>query len=108
MSSDYRRDPDRILAEITREERRNKQGRLKVFLGYASGVGKSAKMFAEGLRRLRRGEGVVIGAVQPKSTPEVDELLASFQEIPTLKISGKQVLDMDQILHRRPQVVLID
>jgi two-component system sensor histidine kinase KdpD len=108
MSSDYRRDPDRILAEITREERRNKQGRLKVFLGYASGVGKSAKMFAEGLRRLRRGEDVVIGAVQPKSTPEVDELLASFQEIPTLKISGKQVLDMVQIFHRRPQVVLID
>jgi two-component system sensor histidine kinase KdpD len=108
MNSDYRRDPDRILAQITREERRNKHGRLKIFLGYASGVGKSAKMFDEGQRRLRRGEDVVIGAVQPKSTAEVASLHSMFEEIPTLVIEEKHVLDMEQILARRPQVILID
>lgn len=108
MNSTDRRDPERILAEITREERRKKQGRLKIFLGYASGVGKSAKMFDEGQRRLRRGEDIAIGAVQPKSTAEVDSLLTVFNEIPTLVVSGKHVLNMKQILERRPQVILID
>src|SRR2546422_24220 len=70
MDSQFRRDPERLLEEIEREERREKRGRLKVFLGYASGVGKSAKMLAEGLRRRERGEDVIIGAMQPKSSPE--------------------------------------
>lgn len=108
MNSGDRRDPERILAEITREERRKQEGRLKIFLGYASGVGKSAKMFDEGQRRLRRGEDVVIGAVQPKSTEEVASLLSRFEGIPTLVVSGKHVLNMKQILARRPQVILID
>ena len=108
MSLDNRRNPEQILAEITREERRTKQGRLKIFLGYASGVGKSAKMFDEGQRRLRRGEDVVVGAVQPRSTAEVTTLLRMFEEIPTLVVSGKHVLDIRQILSRKPQVILID
>ena len=51
-------------------ELRKKRGRLKIFLGYASGVGKSTKMLAEGLRRRDRGEDVVIGAIQPQSSPD--------------------------------------
>jgi len=108
MNSDYRRDPEKILEEITREERRNKQGRLKIFLGYASGVGKSAKMLEEGSRRRRRGEDIVVGAIQPRSTPEIEGLLSAYDVIPTLKISGRDVLDTERLLRRRPQVVLID
>jgi two-component system sensor histidine kinase KdpD len=108
MTPDNRRDPEDILAEITREESRRKQGRLKIFLGYASGVGKSEKMFDEGRRRLRRGEDVVVGAVQPRSTEEVANLLSLFEEIPTLTVDGRHILDMDRILKRRPQVILVD
>ena len=108
MDNDYRRDPERLLAEIQREERRLKRGRLKIFLGYASGVGKSAKMLDEARRRRQRGEDIVIGAIQPKSTPEIDRLLKAHEIIPTLKVSGREVIDIDQILRRRPQLVIID
>jgi len=108
MDAEYRRDPDRILAEIQRTEQRKGRGRLKIFLGYASGVGKSTKMLDEGRRRRQRGEDVVVGATQLQSTPEIDRLLALHEIIPTLKLSGKDVIDVERILQRRPQVVLID
>jgi len=48
------------------------RGRLKVFLGYASGVGRSFRMFDEARRRKERGQDVVVGALQPQVPPEVD------------------------------------
>src|SRR5215510_12870880 len=108
METDAKRNPERLLQQIEREEARKGHGRLKVFLGYASGVGKSAKMLAEGRRRRQRGEDVVVAATQPKSTPEIDKLLACHEIIPTLKIAGRDVIDIKRILRRRPQVVLID
>ena len=103
-----RRDPQRLLEQIEEEERRKKRGRLKIFLGYASGVGKSAKMFAEGLRRRERSEDVVIGAIQPRSSPDIERLITKYEIIPTLKIGQRDVIDLQTILRRHPQVVLID
>src|SRR6266581_9484109 len=108
MDVELRRDPERLLQQIEEEERRKKRGRLKIFLGYASGVGKSAKMLAEGLRRRERGEDVVIGAIQPKSSSEIERLVSWHEIIPTLKIDGKDVIDIARILKRHPQVVLVD
>jgi two-component system sensor histidine kinase KdpD len=108
MDSQFRRDPERLLEEIEREERREKRGRLKIFLGYASGVGKSAKMLAEGLRRRERGEDVVIGAVQPQSSVEIQRFLSQHEIIPTLKVADKDVIDIERIMRRHPQVVVID
>src|SRR5438876_8754307 len=108
MDPELRRDPQRLLEQIEEEERRKKRGRLKIFLGYASGVGKSVKMLAEGLRRRDRGEDVVIGAIQPESLPEIERLLARHEIIQTLKIAGKDVIDVAGIVQRHPQVVLID
>jgi two-component system sensor histidine kinase KdpD len=64
-----------FLAEIQRAELREKHGRLKIFLGYASDVGKSVKMLEEGRRRRQRGEDVVGDAIQPQFTPEIDAVL---------------------------------
>ncbi len=108
METHSRPDPEQLLRQIEQEERRERRGHLKIFLGYASGVGKSAKMLAEGLRRRERGEDVVVGAVQPRSSPEIDRLLSRYEIIPSLKIDGKDVIDVERILNRRPQVVLID
>src|SRR5262245_56026843 len=108
MDIERRRDPERILSEIQRAEERAKRGHLKVFLGYASGVGKSAKMLDEGRRRRERGEDVIVGATQPKSTAEIDRLLSLHEIIPTLKVAGRDVIDVERILRRRPQVVIID
>src|SRR2546425_3641349 len=108
MDLELRRDPERLLEQIEEEERRKKRGRLKIFLGYASGVGKSAKMLAEGLRRGERGEDVVIGAIQPQNSPEIERLVARYEVIPTLKIGGRDVIDIERIRRRHPQVVLVD
>lgn len=108
MDREHHRDPERILREIQREEERKQRGHLKVFLGYASGVGKSAKMLDEGRRRRERGEDIVVAAIQPQSTPEISRLLALHEVIPTLKVAGRDVIDIERILRRRPQVVLID
>src|SRR5215510_9439833 len=108
MDLEFRRDPERLLEQIEQEERRKKRGRLKIFLGYASGVGKSAKMLAEGLRRRERGEDVVIAAIQPRSSPETERLVARHEVIPTLKIGGRDVIDIERVLKRHPQVAIID
>jgi len=84
------------------------RGRLKVFLGYASGVGKSFRMFDEGRRRRDRGQDVVVGALQAKVPAELEPLLGSLEIIPTLNIKGVPVIDVQAILERRPQVCLID
>ena len=83
-------------------------GRLKVFLGYASGVGKSFRMFDEGRRRKERGQDVVVGAVQGKIPAEIEPTLAALEVIPMLSIRGTTVMDVEAILRRRPQVCLVD
>ena len=84
------------------------RGRLKVFLGYASGVGKSFRMFDEGRRRHDRGQDVVVGAMQPKVPADIEPLLSSLEIIPTLNIKAVPVIDVQAILQRHPQVCLID
>src|ERR1051326_9601649 len=98
MDVELRRDPERLLEHIEEEEGRRKRGRLKIFLGYASGVGKSAKMLAEGLRRRERGEDVVVGAVQPTSSPEIERHIAQHEVIPTLKTRDRDVIDIERLL----------
>lgn len=84
------------------------RGRLKVFLGYASGVGKSFRMFDEARRRKERGQDVVVGALQPQVPPEIGPILASLEIVPTLDIEGVPVVDVPAILLRRPQVCVVD
>ena len=83
-------------------------GRLKVFLGYASGVGKSFRMFDEGRRRKERGQDVVVGAVQGKIAAEIEPTLGALDVIPMLNIRGVAVMDVEAILRRRPQICLVD
>src|SRR5215467_5644313 len=83
-------------------------GRLKVFLGYASGVGKSFRMYDEGRRRKERGQDVVVGATQSKIAPEIEPLLAALEIIPTIETKGLGVMDVEGILRRHPQICLVD
>jgi two-component system sensor histidine kinase KdpD len=87
---------------------RPSRGRLKVFLGYASGVGKSFRMFDEGRRRKERGQDVIVGAVQSKISPDIEEHLKTLEIIPTLEIQSAPVMDVETILNRRPEICLVD
>ncbi|HZR65054.1 MAG TPA: universal stress protein [Terriglobales bacterium] len=110
MASDslHRPTPDQLLAEIEREEARKRRGRLKVFLGYASGVGKSFQMLDEGRRRRERGEDVVVCGLQPQYPPEIQSVLQKLEIIPMLKIDGVEAIDIPAVIRRHPQVALID
>jgi two-component system sensor histidine kinase KdpD len=104
-----RPNPDELLRKVMAEEARERRGKLKVFLGYASGVGKSIRMLDEGRRRRERnGEDVVVGATQLESTPEVKALLDRLEVIPLRMCDGVPVMDVDAILARKPQVCLVD
>ena len=83
-------------------------GRLKVFLGYASGVGKSFRMFDEGRRRKERGQDVVVGALQSKIPPDIESLLSTLEIVPTRSIKGAPVMDVEAILRRQPHICLVD
>ncbi len=95
-----RRNPELLLEQAEAEERSYKRGKLKIFLGYASGVGKSRRMFDEGRRRKMRGEDVVVAATQQTEAPEVEALLAGLEVIP--------FFDLGAVIARHPQVCLID
>ena len=90
--------PDAAQAESAR-------GRLKVFLGYASGVGKSFRMFDEARRRRERGQDVVVGALQPHVPPEIEAILNSLEVVPTIDVEGVPVIDVPAILRRHPRSV---
>lgn len=107
-SSIQKPSPEQLLAQIELEERRARHGRLKVFLGYAGGVGKSFQMLDEGRRRRERGEDVVVCALQPEYPPEIHAVLEHLEIIPTLKIGDSESIDVAAVIGRHPQVALID
>src|ERR1700682_43275 len=100
--------PEQLLAQVELEERRKRRGRLKVFLGYAAGVGKSLQMLDEGRRRRERGEDVVVCALQPQNSPEVEAVLKKLEFIPTLKPGEAESIALPAVIRRHPQVALID
>jgi len=105
---DGRPDPELLLRQVQAEERSARRGRLKVFLGYSSGVGKTFTMLDEGRRRHERGQDVVVAAIQDKRPPETDALLAALDVVPMRRLNDKAFIDLEAVLRRRPGVCLID
>jgi len=108
MSVEDHRDPEAFLRQVEAAERAERRGQLKVFLGYASGVGKSFKLFDEGRRRHERGEDVVIAGLQPDVTPELASIIRTMETIPAKEVGGVPVIDVPAVIARRPQACLID
>jgi two-component system sensor histidine kinase KdpD len=100
--------PDQILQQLQTEEEHQSRGRLKIFLGYASGVGKSYRMLDEGRRRHERGQDVVVGAIQPKLGVDVQQAVSTLEVIPLHQVNGVAVMDLPTILRRHPKVCLVD
>lgn len=88
------------------------KGIFKLFLGYAPGVGKTFSMLSEAIRRQSRGEDVVIGVVESHGRKSIEELAAQLEMVPRRKIEYKgtvfEEMDVDGIVARRPEVVLVD
>ena len=91
---------------------RKKEGSLKVYLGYAAGVGKTFEMLQEGQRLKTAGMDVVIGYVEPHARPDTTALVVGLAEVPRIitTVGGKPFPEMDLagVLKRHPQIVLVD
>ncbi len=88
------------------------RGRLKIYLGFAAGVGKSYKMLEEANRRRARGQDVVIGFIETHGRAGTVAQLGDLEVIPRARIEYRGVtleeMDTDAVLRRRPQICLVD
>ncbi len=107
-----RPNPDDLLARLQEEEQQKARGRLKIFLGYAAGIGKTYAMLEAAYQRKAEGMDTVVGYIETHGRAETEALLNNLEIIPRLLISyhGIQLPEMNinSILERKPELVLID
>ncbi|HWA88721.1 MAG TPA: sensor histidine kinase KdpD [Rhizomicrobium sp.] len=105
---DSRPSPEALLSQAGKEGR----GKLKIFLGAAPGVGKTFEMLSQGRQRRLDGIDVAIGVVETHGRVETDALTKGFEIVPKKRslYKGRVIaeMDLDAILQRRPQLVLVD
>ena len=109
---EIRVNPDKLLETIRREDEKQQSGHLKIFFGYAAGVGKTYTMLKAAQAAKNRGIDVIAGYVEPHARPETLELMKGLESLPTLEIKHKNMtlreFDLDQALARNPQLILVD
>src|ERR1043166_5700451 len=107
-----RPNPDQLLARVQTEEARAHRGRLKIFFGYAAGVGKTYAMLEAARRERADGTDVVVGYVEPHGRPETEALLQGLEALPPREVPYRGVtlreFDLDVALARRPKLILVD
>ena len=107
---DQRPSPEALLEAARREESRI--GKLKIFVGAAPGVGKTYEMLQQARARSKDGYDIVIGVVETHGRKETETLLEGLDVIPRRRIEYKgqwlEEMDLDGIIARRPQIVLVD
>jgi two-component system sensor histidine kinase KdpD len=107
-----RPDPDSLLRLIKKEEEKEKKGKLKIFFGMCAGVGKTYDMLKDAQVALTKGVDVVVGYVETHNRSETMALLAGLPVIPRKTIVYKgtslEEMDLDAVISRNPQLVLVD
>src|SRR5438094_3868646 len=105
---DERPTPEKFLTLIRQQQR----GRLKVYLGFAAGVGKTYEMLQEGQRLKSQGVDVVIGIVETHGRSETAALTGGLEQVPRRRIEYHGVvleeMDVDALLGRKPTIALVD
>jgi two-component system sensor histidine kinase KdpD len=108
MDEMKRTTPEEALRACQRQER----GHLKIFIGYAPGVGKTYSMLNEANRRAKRGEDIVVGYVEAHGREETDNQIGELEVIPRKKIEYNGITleetNVEAIIARHPRLVVID
>ena len=109
---DTRPNPDALLARVQAEEAQAKRGSLRIFFGYAAGVGKTYSMLETARQTVSQGREVVVGYIEPHARPETQALVAGLESLPAQEYEYRGVtlreFDVDAALARRPDVMLVD
>jgi len=112
MDSEYRPDPDQILHSIRQSEEKANKGKLRVFLGMCAGAGKTYSMLMAARQIKAEGADVVIGYIETHGRVETESLTEGLEQIPRQHRRYRDIqlteMDIDAILKRRPQIVLVD
>jgi two-component system sensor histidine kinase KdpD len=107
-----RPDPDALLSALKKEEERSKKAKLKIFFGMSAGVGKTYDMLKSAHEAKSKGIDVIIGYVETHRRPETEALVAGLPAVPRKRIDYRSTvleeMDLDAILERKPQLVLVD
>ena len=107
-----RPNPDELLAALAKEEEKSKKGKLKIFFGMCAGVGKTYTMLQAAHDEKKKGNDIVIGYIETHNRKETVALVQGFEIIPRKTIEYKstsvQEMDLDAIIARNPQIVLVD
>ncbi len=110
--SDLRPDPDELLARVQAEESQAQRGSLKIFFGYAAGVGKTYTMLENAHRARAAGREVLVGYVEPHARPETQAQAVDLETLPAKEIEYRGVtlreFDVDAALARHPDLLLVD
>lgn len=107
-----RPNPDEILKQMEEEIKDHKRGKLKIFFGYAAGVGKTYAMLEAAHDAKKLGIDVVAGYIEPHTRPETTKLLQGLEFLPPLNIEYKGIrlseFDLDSAIKRHPSIILVD
>ncbi|MCC6578994.1 MAG: sensor histidine kinase KdpD [Phycisphaeraceae bacterium] len=112
------RDPEAMLARLrtqepqTLESHAARRGKLKIFFGYAAGVGKTYTMLESARAAAISGRDVLLGYIEPHNRPETEALLLGQDLLPQQEIDYRGIrlreFDLDGALHRKPSLILVD
>ncbi|MCH1981613.1 sensor histidine kinase KdpD [Ruminococcus sp. OA3] len=109
---DIRANPDLLLKKIEEETQDRNRGHLRIFFGYAAGVGKTYAMLKAAHAEKRRGVDVIVGYVEPHTRPQTMQLLKGLECLQNQEIEHKGIrlkeLDLDAAIERKPQLILVD
>ena len=112
FSDETRPDPDQLLARVQSLEKQRMRGKLKIFLGYAAGVGKTYAMLEAAHQRKSEGVDVVVGYIETHGRAETEAMASGLEVLPREILSYRGVtlteLDTDTVIERRPDLVLVD
>lgn len=93
-------------------QREKSRGRLRVYFGFAAGVGKTYAMLAEAQELSVLGKDIVVGYIEPHDRPDTNQLLEGLPQIPLKEVTYKGLTlsepNIDAIIKRQPEIVLID
>ena len=108
-------DDEHVTADLSlagRPDYKKKRGELRIYLGAAPGVGKTFAMLGEAHRRLERGTDLVAAVVETHGRKKTADLIEGIETVPPkyIEYRGKRFpeLDVEAVLRRQPQVVLVD
>ena len=110
--SESRHNPDQLLKEIQADEEKRNKGHLKIFFGYAAGVGKTYAMLEAAHMEKQQGIDVVAGYVETHARPKTAALLNGLEVLPTREVFYNGMIldefDIGMALKRKPQLILVD